>query len=97
MPSVTLKNGNLYIDSTVYDTYLKSADSVVLINKDAKCYLMPVQQMAGGLLMKIMNAKGDRVINAVEFLQSNHIDISSTKIVDVTWDQTYSALAFELN
>ena len=69
MPSITLKNGNLYIESDVYETYLNSADSVVLIHKESKYYLMPVQQMAGGLLMKIINAKGDRVINAIEFIK----------------------------
>tara|TARA_R110002096_G_scaffold403234_3_gene600769 strand:+ start:794 stop:1084 length:291 start_codon:yes stop_codon:yes gene_type:complete len=96
MPSITLKNGNLYIDSDVYETYLNSADSVVLIHKESKYYLMPVQQMAGGLLMKIMNAKGDRVINAVEFLQYNNIETNDTRAIEAKWDQEFSALSLEL-
>ena len=96
MPSITLKNGNLYIESDVYETYLNSADSVVLIHKESKYYLMPVQQMAGGLLMKIINAKGDRVINAIEFLQYNNIETSETRVIEVKWDQEFSALSLEL-
>ena len=95
MPGITLKNGNLYIDSDVYDTYLGCADSIVLIHKESKYYLMPVQQMAGGLLMKVINAKGDRVVNATEFLQNNYMETNDVRLIDAKWDQELSALLLE--
>jgi len=96
MTSIILKNGNLYIDSDVYDTYFNSADSVVLIHRESNYFLMPVQQMAGGLLMKIINTKGDRVVNAIEFLQHNKVDSNEARTIEVKWDQNYSALSLEL-
>lgn len=96
MRQMLLKNGNLYLDSDLYEAYFKSIDAVVLLRKETTFLLMPVQQAGGGLLLKICNAKGDRVVHAVEFFQNHGIDGRMQKVIDVEWDSRYAALAFKI-
>ena len=93
--SIRLANGNLYLDSTVYNTYFPDINSVILLDRSPHILIMPVQQQgAGGLLLKIRNAKGDRVVNVAEFFQNLNIDITKEKIISVKWSSDYSALVF---
>jgi len=96
MKQLTFKNGNLYIDSSLYETYFSSINSVVLLKKDALFLLMPVQQAGGGLLLKIKNAKGDRIVHAIEFFQQHGIDTGEEKILDVEWNAELAALTFSM-
>lgn len=96
MRRMLLKDGNLYLDSDLYETYFKSIDSVVLLRKEDEFLLMPVQQAGGGLLLKILNAKGDRVVHAVEFFQNHGIDVSEHQVLDIEWNPDYAALAFRV-
>ena len=97
MDQLLIKNGNLYIDHALYDTHLSPADSVVLLLKECTYYILPVQQTAGGLLMKVRNIRGDRVIHAQEFLQGNGIDDNCEIAINVQWDAQAAALIFRLD
>ncbi len=93
---MTLNNGNLYLNSDLCDTYFKSIDSVALLRKNSKFLLVPVQQAGGGLLLKIRNVKGDRVVHAIEFFQSHGIETNKPITLDVEWNSDYAALTFEI-
>jgi len=94
MKQMLLKNGNLYLDSELYETYFSAINSVVLLKKDATFLLMPVQQAGGGLLFKIKNAKGDRIVHAIEFFQQHGIEVEEEKVLDVEWSAELAALTF---
>ncbi len=96
MKQMLLKNGNLYIDSSLYETYFNDINSVALLKKNSLFLLMPVQQAGGGLLFKIINAKGDRIVHAIEFFQQHGIGPSEEKLLDVEWNAKMAALAFTI-
>ncbi len=96
MKQIQFENGSLYLEHDVYNTYFKSVQSVALLRKEKKYLLMPVQQAGSGLLLKIRNARGDRVIHAHEFFQNHGVDINESKMLDVEWNPDYAALTFEI-
>ena len=96
--SILLANGNLYLDFPIYQTYFKSIDHVMLVSKPPLVLLMPIRHAgAGGLLLKVRNARGDRVVNVIEFLQSCDLDVSFSKMLPVIWNEDYAALTFNLD
>ena len=99
MHQLGFKNGNLYLDSQLYETYFSGIDSVVLIKKVSLVLMMPVQQAGGGLLMKIKNAKGDRIVHALEFFQQHGLVIEMDKeiMLDVKWNAEMAALTFSID
>ena len=95
--TVKIHNGRIYIPNLVYETYFKNIQSIVFFHKEKKIYLLPVNQSGGsGLLLKIINAKGDRVVNVVEQLNDCNIDDKSEKIVLVSWDSKISGLLLNI-
>ena len=96
MQQIILKNGNLYLDSELYDTYFNTINAVALLKQESTFLIMPVQQAGGGLLLKIKNAKGDRIVHAVEFFQQ-YITVTDEAIsLDVEWSSEHCALTFSL-
>jgi hypothetical protein len=96
MPQITLKNGNLYLNSELYDTYFNTINAVALLKQESIFLIMPVQQAGGGLLLKIKNAKGDRIVHAIEFFQQ-YITITDEAIpLNVEWSSELCALTFSL-
>jgi hypothetical protein len=96
MQQITLRNGNLYLDSELYDTYFNTINAVALLKQESTFLMMPVQQAGGGLLLKIKNAKGDRIVHAIEFFQQ-YITVTDEAIsLDVVWSSELCALTFSL-
>ncbi len=61
---VRVSAGRLYIDCEIYDVYFAGLSAVILIIRDNKLHILPVQSTAnGGYLLKQRNAKGDRMID----------------------------------
>ena len=96
MKKLLLKNGNLYLDSSLYETYFSSIESVVLLKRDSLFLLMPVQRAGGGLLLKIKNAKGDRIVHAIEFFQQHGVATEEERVLDVEWSAELAALTFSI-
>lgn len=95
--SVHVRHGNLYLEASLYKKYFPDLQSAILMKKDTTLFILPViNANAGGLLMKIRNAQGDRVIHAQEFFRDNAIDESLDQLVPVFWDRNSSGLAVQL-
>ena len=93
MHTVEIYNGKLYLSGLVYETYFKNIQSVVFLNREGNIYLLPVNQAgASGLLLKIINARGDRVINATQQLRAAGIDNTIKKTARVKWDAGIAGL-----
>ena len=91
--SVVIHRGNIYVDAEIYQRYFSGIESVAVLANEGDIALMPVRnQGGGGLLLKIRNARGDRVIHAREILES--AGISEDQEINVTpkWDSDFAAL-----
>jgi hypothetical protein len=65
MNTVRLAGGRLYIDHELYATYFANRNAVILLLREQRLHILPVQSAAnGGYLLKQRNAKGDRVVDA---------------------------------
>lgn len=72
---VSVKGGSILIPFETYETYLRSITAVALMIHSNEVILIPlIHDSAGGLLLKIRNAKGDRIVHSQEFLRSNGIE-----------------------
>lgn len=92
-----LQNGKIYIDHALYNTYYAGSGSVALIARQGKLVLMPVvSQAQGGLLCKIINAKGDRMVDAVDFLRRLELDLPEPINCPVSWSTELAGLLIEL-
>ena len=69
-PHVQIRNGNIYIDASMSQRYFPNLHHIVLLKRDNQILILPVHhEGGGGLLLKIRNTRGDRVIHAQEFFR----------------------------
>jgi hypothetical protein len=72
--AVRIARGSIYLDRDLCERYLPAVAAVALLARDDKTFMLPLHgPTAGGLLLKVRNARGDRVVHATEFLQSQGI------------------------
>ncbi len=96
MKQVIIKNGNIYLSHDLCETYFKRIESVALLIRNESVLLLPVQQAGGGLLLKIRNANGDRVIHASEFFMQHKIKTDAEMTLPAIWDADSGALVFSI-
>jgi hypothetical protein len=91
---IVVARGNIYLSRAVCDAYLPDAQAVALLRRDAAVLIAPLaRHSAGGLLLKVRNARGDRVIHAQEFLRSHgFVDDFNEHTVSATWEARSAAL-----
>ncbi len=90
-----IHRGSLYLSREHYEKYFNGLDAVILVMQDERMLLMPVHNEAGGgLLLKIRNAQGDRVVHAQEFMMFHGLEDADTELTGV-WDSHKSALVLE--
>jgi hypothetical protein len=73
---IELRDGRLHIDRGVYDELFDACVGVALIAREDGWWLLPLRGGAGGLQIKIRNARGDRVIESQEFFRGQGLDDS---------------------
>ena len=95
--SVRVARGSIYLDHALCAEYLGDAASVALLQKDGYPLIVPLRGSAvGGLLLKTLNACGDRVVHAEDFL--NTLGILSNapeRRVTVRWCPQAAALILD--
>lgn len=91
---VSVVRGNLYLTRETCDTYFPGIQSVALIAREEAVMIVPLtQESGGGLLLKIRNARGDRVIHAQEFFRAQGlIEDFHERTVPVRWSSESAAL-----
>ncbi|MGP0591970.1 hypothetical protein ACTRXD_05430 [Nitrospira sp. T9] len=97
--SLHIRNGNFYLNASLYEQYFPQLHSVILMlmKKDRTLLILPVVNTgAGGLLLKIRNAQGDRVIHAQEFCRVHGIDEHFDQLVSVSWDEKSAGLMIQM-
>jgi len=94
MTDVRIARGNIYLTRETCEQFFTGIESVALLRRDAAVQIVPLQRgSAGGLLLKVRNAHGDRVIHAQEFLRGNgFIDDFVERVVPARWDPKSASL-----
>lgn len=88
--------GGLRIPKAVYDRYFQGREGALLMERDGRILVVPVEQVTGGLLVKQRNLHGDRVIVASELLSEHGADGFEGE-VSLGWDSELGALCFDLD
>lgn len=94
---VKIARGNIYIPFETYETYLKNIEAVALLPHEKGILLFPlIQQSAGGLILKVKNLKGDRVVHAQEFFRNHGYTETFDEIVcNTVWESERHAILID--
>lgn len=91
--TVEVRNASLYLDAQTVDVCMPGASAVAVLRRDEHLLIMPVLQAGGGgLILKVRNARGDRVVHAADFLRDVFADESVTRTLSMWWDEDAAAL-----
>lgn len=95
--AVRIVSGSLYLSRELCDLYLPDIGAIALLNSDGCVFLLPLHgASAGGMLLKIRNAHGDRVTHALEFLRTLGIDADTPELsFQVRWISEIAGLLLE--
>ena len=98
-PANTLRiaRGSFYLAHELCERYLQGIEAIAPLCRDGRVYLLPLLgTAAGGLLMKLRTARGDRVVHALEFLRSVGIDADTPeRSINVRWVTELGGLVLE--
>ena len=93
---VRIARGSIYLDRELCDVYLPGVESITLMNRDGGAFLLPLYGSDSGLLLKVRNARGDRVVHALQFLFQQGMDAETPEqLVPVRWDSKVAGLLLE--
>jgi hypothetical protein len=91
---VTLRRGALYLPAAVCERYFAGLSTVILLRDDIDLLIMPVRHAAaGGYLLKIRNARGDRVVDAPDFFRAYAAGVAEEWTLPAVWHSDQAALA----
>ena len=77
-PRVRIARGSLYLSRELCDRYLAGTTSIAAVIRDGRVYLLPLHgSTAGGSLLKVLNAHGDRVVHVDEFLRTVGVPVEA--------------------
>jgi hypothetical protein len=90
---LSMRRGSLYLGRHTYERYFASLEGIVLLREHEDLTVMPVRLAgAGGYLVKVRNAAGDRVVDAADFFRTEGVLDDATFEVDSEWDDARGAL-----
>lgn len=90
---IEVKAGSIYLSAALTQRYFANLEAVILLRQDDDLVILPVRHAAsGGYLLKVKNAAGDRVINAMDFFRFNGDERNTARTVDVVWSSSVAGL-----
>ncbi|MES2957643.1 MAG: hypothetical protein V4792_05610 [Pseudomonadota bacterium] len=94
LASAGVAAGNLHLSREACGRYLAGIESVALLDRDGQLLILPLtRESGGGLLLKVRNARGDRVIHAQEFFRNHgYRETFAPRHVPMHWDEAAAAL-----
>lgn len=92
-----VSHGNLYLSRETCEAHLRGAPGVALLQRDGRVLIVPLApDSAGGLLLKVRNARGDCVVHAQEFFrQHGYLEDFVERRCALRWDAAVAALVVE--
>ena len=97
MSAISVRAGAVYLPATVVAKYFRGIDAVVVLIRDGRLMILPVHQAtAGGCLLKLRNAAGDRVALARDVFQDAGLADLEAEGLNAGWDSEAGALCVPL-
>jgi hypothetical protein len=95
--TLSIRDGSVYLPASVVATYFRGIDAVIVLIRDDMLMVLPVHQAtAGGCLLKLRNAAGDRVAQARDLFQDRGLlDLTVTDL-PASWVTEQGALCATL-
>ncbi len=94
---VAVRNGSVYLPAAVVDAYFRGIAAVIILIRETDLLVLPVRQAAaGGCLLKIRNAAGDRVASAPDVFAANWLDNWTGSDLPAQWSSDQCALVIPL-
>jgi hypothetical protein len=92
---VSIRRGSIHLSRELCDAHLPDVGAVALLARDDAVLIVPLtRQSAGGLLLNVRNARGDRVVHAQEFLRARELaEDFEKRQYPVRWVADLQALA----
>jgi len=91
-----VRRGGIYIPKQVYDLYFAGLEAVILLRRDADLLILPVRHSAaGGYLLKVRNAAGDRLVFARDFLRENGCAEDIDREFIPNWENNRAGLSLD--
>jgi hypothetical protein len=90
----TAARGNIYLSRETCDSYLAGVAAVAVLSREDHVMIVPLaREAAGGMLLKIRNTRGDRVIHAQEFFRARGlVEDWQEHPLEVRWSAEAGAL-----
>jgi hypothetical protein len=83
----------VYLSGETCERYFTGLAAVILLRRHDDLAILPVHHAAaGGYLLKRRNAKGDRVVNAGDFLRFQGIVDDTDLTLAACWDSSVAGL-----
>ena len=94
---VTVARGNLYLIRETCEGFLPGVQAVALLDRQDRVLIVPLTpESGGGLLLKIRNARGDRVIHAQEFFrEKGYLEDFVERSFPLEWSDELAALVLQ--
>ncbi|MBY0362106.1 MAG: hypothetical protein K2X45_09385 [Phreatobacter sp.] len=95
--TLSVRQGSVYLSAEVVEIYFAGVDAVIVLIRDNLLMVMPVHQAtAGGCLLKLRNARGDRVASARDVFQDQDLLDLIADELPARWVSSEGALCAEL-
>jgi hypothetical protein len=90
---IRVARGSFYLDEALYDRWLHGVTAIAVRWEAGRVLLVPLRQPgSGGRLLKLRNARGDRVVHASEFLRELGVDDDRQYDAAASWDERLAAI-----
>jgi len=86
LSTVRVRRGVLHLSRQVYEAFLPGVGAVVLLREGSDLLVLPIlQAAAGGYVVKLRNAAGDRAVDAADFLRDQGLEDQVELEAPVAW------------
>lgn len=85
-PVLQVRGGVLHLTRAVYEAFLPGVGAVVLLREGSDLLVLPIlQAAAGGYVVKLRTAAGDRAVDAADFLREQGVEDHIQVEAPVAW------------
>jgi hypothetical protein len=94
---VRLSRGSIYLPAPLYERYFPGIGAVIVLIREGQLQILPVHHTAaGGCLLKVRNAAGDRVAAAPDVFFDQGLQDLEASDLPARWSSSHGGLVIEI-